>query len=177
MKTYVTLVMTILGILVISGCSGDKLAGDIKIEWDGDRSYKAIVKDDDGTERVQLDCQYIGKGPEQPMKTPIDRDWKVSDTDFYHITMVNLTDHPIELVNVSFRLKEGKGGKIYATKTQTEIDKSWGAHVLPPRGQLNRRNAIVWGKGKANVLHKIYLAKTEGKSFKIDIPLVYKRHK
>ena len=85
MKTYLTLAMTVLGILVSSGCSGDKLAGDIKIDWDGDRSYKAIVKDDDGTERVQLDCQYVGKGPEQPMKTPIDRDWKVSDTDFYHI--------------------------------------------------------------------------------------------
>ena len=171
------LAIAIVGIVFLSGCSGDKLAGDIKIDWDDGRNYQAVVKDGDGTERVQLICQYIGKGPEQPIKTPISRDWKVSDTDFYHYTMVNLTDHPIELLNVSFRLKEGKGEKIYTTKTQTDIDKSLSGHVLPPRGKLYRRNAWVWGKGNANVLHKIYSARAEGKSFKIDTQLVYKRRK
>jgi hypothetical protein len=99
----------------------------------------------------------------------------MEDTDFYHYQLVNLTDQPIELVNVSFRLKEGKDGKIFDTKTQAAIDQDWGGHVIPARGKLTRRNAFVWGKGDENVLHKIYLAKTDGKSFEIDTQLVYKR--
>jgi len=176
MKTKSIFGMMALAILVSSGCSGDKMAGDIEVEWDADeRSYKAVVNDADGTARVQLVCQYVGKAPEEPIEPPVSRDWKMEDTDFYHYQLVNLTDQPIELVNVSFRLKEGKGGKIFDTKTQSAIDQDWGGHVIPARGKLTRRNAFVWGKGDENVLHKIYLAKTDGKSFEIDTQLVYKR--
>ena len=111
------------------------------------------------------------------MDTIVRRNWKVEDTDFYHYQLVNLTDKPIELVNVSFRLKKGKGGKIYDTKTQAAIDKDWGGHIIPPRGKLTRRNSWVWGKGDENVLHKIHLARSNGKSFEIDTQLVYKRRK
>ena len=164
--------------LLIAGCSGDKLAGDIEVEWEVDeRRYKAIVKDDEGTAQVQLVCQYVGKAPEEPVDTIVRRNWKVEDTDFYHYQLVNLTDKPIELVNVSFRLKKGKGGKIYDTKTQAAIDKDWGGHIIPPRGKLTRRNSWVWGKEDENVLHKIYLARSSGKSFEIDTQLVYKRRK
>lgn len=163
-------------VLLLFGCSGDKLAGDIDVEWEADeRSYKAIVKDDEGTARVQLICQYVGKAPEEPLDTEVRRNWKMNDTDFYHYQLVNLTDEPVELVNVSFRLKNGKGGKIYDTKTQVAIDKDWGGHIIPARGKLSRRNAFVWGKSDENVLHKIYLAKSGGNSFEIDTQLVYKR--
>jgi len=82
--------------LLIAGCSGDKLAGDIEVEWEVDeRSYKAIVKDDEGTAQVQLVCQYVGKAPEEPVDTIVRRNWKVEDTDFYHYQLVNLTDKPL----------------------------------------------------------------------------------
>ena len=68
-------------------------------------------------------------------------------------------------------------GKIYDTKTQAAIDKDWGGHIIPPRGKLTRRNSWVWGKEDENVLHKIYLARSSGKSFEIDTQLVYKRRK
>ena len=164
-------------ILGIIGCSNDKLAGDINVTWDPDgRSYKAIVNDKDGNQCVQLVCKYVGKKPEEPIDPiKMTRNWRVNDTDFYHYKLINLTDHPIELVNVSFRLKKGKGGKIYDTKTQQAIDEDWGGHIISARGHLLRRNAFVWGKGDENVLHKIYLAKSDGKSFEIDTQLVYKR--
>jgi len=176
-QVFKFVLMTALG-LGMSGCSGDKLAGDIDITWQTDgRSYKAIVNSSDGTACVQLTCEYVGKKPEEPLgHIKLTRDWKTSDTDFYHYQMENLTDQPIELVNVSFRLKEGKSGKIYDTKTQIDIDKDWGGHIIPARGILSRRNAFVWGKGDENVLHKIYLAKTGEKSFEIDTQLVYKRN-
>ena len=176
MKSIIVSVLAgVLG-LFISGCSGDDLAGNIDVTWESDeRSYKAIVKDNDGIARVQLVCQYVGKKPQEPLDQNMTRDWKSSDTDFYHYQLVNLTDDPVELVNVSFRLKEGKGGKIFDTKTQVAIDKDWGGHIIPARGKLSRRNAFVWGKGDENVLHKIYLAKSAGKSFEIDTQLVYKR--
>ena len=158
------------------GCSEYKLAGDINVDWDKDgRSYKAIVNDEDGNACVQLVCQYIGKKPEEPLDHNITRDWKTEDTDFYHYKMINLTDKPIELVNVSFRLKTGKDGKVFDTKTQKAIDRDWGGHIIPSRGSLTRRNSIVWGKKDENILHKIYLARTNGNKFEIDTQLVYKR--
>lgn len=165
------------GLLIgLAGCSGDKVAGDIEVDWEDDqRSYKAIVKDNEGTPRVQLICQYVGKKPEEPVKETITRDWKANDTDFYHYKMVNLTDQPIELSNVSFRLKTGKNEEIYDTKGQGQIDKDWGGHIIPARGNLTRRNAFVWALGAENVLHKIYSAKSAGQEFDIDTQLVYQR--
>ena len=175
MMTMMKLVLA-MGVLVLAGCSGDKLAGNIDVEWDADkRSYKAMVKDEVGDVRVQLICQYVGKEPEEPVEETISRDWKRNDTDFYHYKMVNLTDEPVELTSVSCRLKTGKKGKIYDVKGQDQIDKDWGGHVIPPRGNLTRRNAFVWARGKANVLHKIYQAKSAGQQFDIDTQLVYKR--
>lgn len=160
----------------MAGCSGDKLAGDIEVEWEENkRSYKAIVKDEAGTARVQLICQYVGKQPEAPVEETISRDWNKNDTDFYHYKMVNLTDEPVELMSVSFRLKTGKQGKIYDVKGQGQIDTDWGGHIIPPRGNLTRRNAFVWARGQGNVLHKIYLAQSAGQQFEIDTQLVYKR--
>ena len=90
---------------------------------------------------------------------------------------MNLTDKPIELMSVSFRLKEGKGEKIYDTKGQAAIDSDWGAHIIPPGESLSRRNSWVYGIREENVLHKIYAARTEGVSFKIDTQLVYNQQK
>ena len=167
----------ILAGLLIAGCSGDKLAGDIEVEWEVDeRSYKAIVKDDEGTAQVQLVCQYVGKAPEEPVDTIVRRNWKVEDTDFYHYQLVNLTDKPIELVNVSFRLKKGKEERFMTPKRRPRSIRIGGAYYPTP-GKLTRRNSWVWGKEDENVLHKIYLARSNGKSFEIDTQLVYKRRK
>jgi len=177
MRKILRYTVAIIFLIALTGC-GDKLAGDIKVEWEADkRSYKAVVKDDDGTARVQLVCQYVGKAPEEPVDTVIRRNWQTQDTDFYHYKLVNLTDKPIELMNVSFRLKEGKGEKIYDTKGQTAIDSDWGAHIIPPGESLSRRNSWVYGIREENVLHKIYTAKTEGVAFKIDTQLVYNQQK
>ena len=175
-KLYSKLGVVICSVVLLSGCSPDKVAGNIEVDWEKDeRSYTAIVKDDGGTERVRLECQYVGKAPEEPVETEINRNWSTDDTDFYHYKLVNLTDKPIELVHVSFRLKEGKGGKIYDTKDQKAIEKDWGSAVISANGDLSRRNAWTWGKGTENVLHKIYLAKSDGQSFQIDTQLVYRR--
>ena len=62
------------------------------------------------------------------------------------------------------------------TRTMKRRGKLW-IRVFPQKSYSKKPLEVRMGKGKANVLHKIYLAKTEGKSFKIDTQLVYKRHK
>lgn len=164
-------------VLVLAGCSNsDQVMGNIEYTWNEDgRSYTAIVRDDEDNDMMKLKCTYVGKKPEKPVDTVIRRDWKTEDTDFYHYTLENLINQEIELINVSFRLKHGKGGKVYDTKTQAAIDKDWGGHLIQPKETLTRRNAWVWGKAKENVLHKIYTARAGGKSFQVDTQLVYKR--
>ena len=175
-RLYRKLGVVICSVVLLSGCSRDKVAGNIEVDWEKDeRSYTAIVKDDGGTERVRLECQYVGKAPEEPVGTEISRNWSTDDTDFYHFTLVNLTDKPIELKQVSFRLKKGKEGKVYEIKNQKTIELDWGSAVIAPNGDLSRRNAWTWGKGKENVLHKIYLATSDGQTFQIDTQLVYRR--
>ena len=175
-RLYRKLGVVICSIVLLSGCSRDKVAGNIEVDWEKDeRSYTAIVKDDGGTERVRLECQYVGKAPEEPVETEISRNWSTDDTDFYHFKLVNLTDKPIELKQVSFRLKKGKEGKVYEIKDQKTIESDWGSAVIGSNGDLSRRNAWTWGKGKENVLHKIYLATSDGQTFQIDTQLVYRR--
>ena len=175
-RLYRKLGVGICSVVLLSGCSQDKVAGNIEVDWEKDeRSYMAIVKDDGGTERVRLECQYVGKAPEEPVETEISRNWSTDDTDFYHFKLVNLTDKPIELKQVSFRLKKGKEGKVYEIKNQKTIELDWGSAVIAPNGDLSRRNAWTWGKGKENVLHKIYLATSDGQTFQIDTQLVYRR--
>ena len=55
------------------------------------------------------------------MDKPIDRDWKTQNTDFYHYQLVNLVDEPIGRA-LHFRLKTGRGGKIYDTKGVDAIE-------------------------------------------------------
>ena len=175
-RLYSKLGVVICSVVLLSGCSRDKVAGNIEVDWEKDeRSYTAIVKDDGGTERVRLECQYVGKAPEEPVETEISRNWSTDDTDFYHFKLVNLTDKPIELKQVSFRLKKGKEEKVYEIKNQKAIESDWGSAVIAPNGDLSRRNAWTWGKGKENVLHKIYLATSDGQTFQIDTQLVYRR--
>ncbi len=64
---------------------------------------------------------------------------------------------------------------IYETRPQSEIDKELGETILEIDGKLERRNSWVFGLGNANVLHKIYRARSGGKTILIDTHLVYKR--
>ena len=121
-RLYSKLGVVICSVVLLSGCSRDKVAGNIEVDWEKDeRSYTAIVKDDGGTERVRLECQYLGKAPEEPVETEIKRNWSTDDTDFYHYKMVNLTDKPIELKQVSFRLKKGRFMRLKTKRPSNRI--------------------------------------------------------
>ena len=57
-RLYSKLGVVICSAVLLSGCSRDKVAGNIEVDWEkNERSYTAIVKDDGGTERVRLECQ------------------------------------------------------------------------------------------------------------------------
>ncbi|MDG1890419.1 MAG: hypothetical protein P8L18_03830 [Verrucomicrobiota bacterium] len=160
----------------IAGCSGDKTAGNMHFQWEADgRSYTAEAMDDQGVPWVRLTCRYLGKAPEQPIEQEISRDWRSQNTDFYHYEMTNLLEEDITLMDMSLRLKKGKGGRIYETRGQPAIEKELSGFVLERGGSLKRRNSWVFGKAGANVLHKIYTARAGDRTIKIDTHLVYQR--
>ena len=78
-------------------------------------------------------------------------------------------------MDMSFRLKKGRNGRIYETRGQDGIEKEFSAFVIEQGGSLERRNSWVFGMGQENVLHKIYTAKAGNRTIKIDTHLVYRR--
>ena len=105
----------------------------------------------------------------------LDRDWKIQNTDFYHYQLVNLVDEPIELRALHFRLKTGRGGRIYDTKGVDAIETELGGSVIQPHQFLERHNSWVFGKASQNTLHKIYEAYVGSERLRVDVPLVFSR--
>ena len=177
MNSRAVSIVAILGLSLSLGCfRSEHVTGRMDIQWESDgRSYQAIVFNESDQPVVEVRCRYLGKKPEEPIAKPISRDWMQSDTDFYHYELINTSAAAVELLDVSYRLKYGKSGKVYETRGQSRIEDELGGFVIDIGSKLTRRNSWVFGNGKENVMHKIYRAKTEGGVFYIDIHLVYER--
>ena len=175
-KHLIASILSLSFLISISGCGGDKTAGNMSFQWEADgRSYIAIAMDEKGTPWVRLNCSYQGKAPEKPIDQEITRDWQRQNTDFYHYELTNLLEEDITLMDMSFRLKKGRNERIYETRGQDGIEKEFSSFVIEQGGSLERRNSWVFGKGQENVLHKIYTAKAGNSTIKIDTHLVYRR--
>ena len=176
MKHILKAMVLVLSGLFLAACGGDHYEANMTYQWSADRrSYKATAVDNSGRPCVEVVCHYLGKAPAEPMDKPIDRDWKTQNTDFYHYQLVNLVDEPIELRALHFRLKTGRGGKIYDTKGVDAIETELGGSVIHPHQLLERHNSWVFGKANENTLHKIYEAYIGSEMLRVDVPLVFSR--
>lgn len=170
--------MKVFSILLISLCfliscsSNDKIKYDIV--WHDDRNYTITVELEEGYPILKVETCYIGKKPQQPFKWKINRDWKTQDNDFYQITFINLTDSSITFLSLEYWLEKGK---LYTSKkkNQNQIAEKLGTYIVYPRKTVTRSNSYVWSTYSSNRLHKEYKMLYQGKTFKLDVPLVYKR--
>ena len=175
-KSLFKATLLVLSGIFLAACGGDHYEANMTYQWSADRrSYKATAVDNSGRPCVEVVCHYLGKAPVEPIDKPIDRDWKTQSTDFYHYQLVNLVDEPIELRALHFRLKTGRGGRIYDTKGVDAIETELGGSVIQPHQFLERHNSWVFGKASQNTLHKIYEAYVGSERLRVDVPLVFSR--
>ena len=107
---------------------------------------------------IEVTLEYTGKEPDLLDSGILpDYDWKVKNTDFYNCSFRNLTDVPIELVEVYFELEKGKWRNENPQGAE-RIASRWGSNSIAPHETIQRKNSWVWGKGSENTLNKTYTA-------------------
>ncbi|MGB0582912.1 MAG: hypothetical protein ACPGVU_24785, partial [Limisphaerales bacterium] len=139
------------------------------------RDYVETIPAPDRSDLAVIKCQYLGKEPEKPIETEISRDWKTADTDFYHFAITNVSEHPITLSKVKYRLAEVRHGAVHRTATKADIEKEFGTAVIEPGKSVVRRNSWVWGMNEqSRTMHKTYLGQSNNQDVKLDVVLVYR---
>lgn len=140
------------------------------------REYVTTIKSPDGAELAVINCRYLGKKPEEPIEKEITRDWKTQDTDFYHYAITNISEHPIELNKVEYRLAEVRGGQVNKTAAKADIEEEFGAAVIEPGQAVTRRNSWVWGLNEqTRTMHKTYFGRSNKQDVKLNVVLVYRK--
>jgi len=147
-------------LMLSTGCSEDlieDLATDHTV-WEDDRQYLATWSLEE-VPLLEVKVAYLGKKPDLPFEgVEPTYDWTVRNTDFYSISIRNLTDQSIELTSVQVEMDKGKMKKATRYGSSYLLDR-WRTTIIPPKGSIKRRNTWVWGKGETNTLIKTYGAK------------------
>jgi hypothetical protein len=130
----------------------------------------------DGQPALRIECEYVGKQPGDPSSYVSKHDFRKRDTDFYRITIENLTDKDVAIERVEYRLARGPmRGRDSASADS--IRRTWGTNIVPANSQISRANNMVWSGSSRNTLFKTYFFNIEGSHDLIpaEIPLVYQR--
>ena len=91
---------------------------------------------------IEVTLEYTGKEPDLLDSGILpDYDWKVKNTDFYNCSFRNLTDVPIELVEVYFELEKGKWQNENPQRAE-RIASRWGSNSIAPHETIQRKNKI-----------------------------------
>ena len=93
------LFIIIFGLVLVFGCT-TKSGLFEKNTSIGKRNYETIVYGNKGNPILKIICKYSGKKPLKGFK--IDSQWEIIDTDFYKLSLINLTDRRIEFVSSKF---------------------------------------------------------------------------
>jgi hypothetical protein len=128
---------------------------------------------------LTITCQYVGKTPGDPTTYQNSHDYRSIDTDFYRITMDNLTDVDIVIKRVDYRMRKGPtlGSQ---TASAESIKRTWGTNIVAAKSSISRANNLVWSKSGRNALLKTYhfefeTASGNTQTFSAEVPLVYNR--
>lgn len=140
-----------------------------------ERNYTKVVKVD-GQTALRIECQYVGKQPGDPSSYVSEHEFQKIDTDFYRITIENLTDKDVVIERVEYRLETGpvRGRK---SASADSIKQTWGTNIVPAKSRISRANNMVWSRSSRNSLIKTYYFQVPGsrKSIQAEIRLVYQR--
>ncbi|HIE97275.1 MAG TPA: hypothetical protein EYQ63_09735 [Fuerstia sp.] len=140
-----------------------------------ERNYTKIVEVD-GRAAMRIQCEYVGKQPGDPSTYVAEHDFEKIDTDFYRITIENLTDKDFVIERVQYRLETGpvRGHK---SASADSIKRTWGTNIVPAKSRISRANNMVWSTSSRNSLLKTYYFQVPGsrESIQAEIHLVYQR--
>ena len=143
-----------------SGGSGGRSNVDTEWTHDSEREFTAIYTVN-GVRAIEAKLKYLGKSPNLPFqgKGP-NYDWRSRRTDFYTSSMTNLTNYPIRMKSISYKLKKGT---FSGTNPQYEsyLKAYWTSTVILPGQTVTRKNNWVWGKAQTNTLTKTYSVQIE----------------
>jgi len=142
------------------------------------RNYTKIVEVE-GRTVLEITCEYVGKQPGAPSSYISSHDYQSTDTDFYRLTIVNLTDTDVVIERVAYRMKTGPTKGLQFASAES-IQKTWGTNIVPANSSISRANNLVWSKSKRNTLLKTYTFRIGGSDSShelvdSEIALVYKR--
>ncbi len=143
--TLITRFVAVLCVALLAhapGCGGAK------------HDYTTIV-DCDGQPALKISCQYTGKSPGDPATYQSDHDYRRINTDFYRITMENLTDADIVIERVTYRMQNGPTRGPQSAPSES-IQRTWGTNRIPAGSKISRANNFVWSKSRRNTLLKTY---------------------
>ncbi len=167
LQVYLRCLLSSLLVTVLLGCGTSSST----------RNYTKVVEVE-GRTILKITCEYVGKRPGDPSTYVGSHDYQITDTDFYRLTMVNLTDDDVVIERVAYRMKTGptKGLRFASAES---IQKTWGTNVVPANSSISRANNLVWSKSQRNTLLKTYTFRIEGSDssheFVSEVALVYKR--
>jgi len=143
-----------------SGGSGGRSNVDVEWTYDSEREFTAIYTVN-GVRAIEAKLKYLGKSPDLPFKGKgPNYDWRSRSTDFYTSSMKNLTEYPIRLKSIRYKLKKGT---FSGTNPQYEsyLKAYWTSTVIVPGQTVTRKNNWVWGKAQTNTLTKTYSVQVE----------------
>lgn len=165
-RRHIVVVLFVVGVTSAIGCSPTERNHIETVSLGG----KPVLK---------ITCHYVGKKPGDPKTYQNSHDYRRIDTDFYRITMDNLTDVDIVLMRVDYRMQKGS---ILGSQTASaeSIKRTWGTNIIPARSSISRANNLVWSKSSKNALLKTYYFEFETangntQTFSAEVPLVYNR--
>lgn len=159
----------------VSGCDAPSRHGQAALS---ERNFSRVV-DLDGQPTLRVSCDYVGKTPGDPAGYISGHDYRRVDTDFYRLTLENLSANPLIMERVDYRLETGPIRGEQAADA-TSLRRTWGTNVIAPGARISRGNNMVWSKASRDRLWKTYQFRSDdgGKSdrtFAVAVPLVYRR--
>ena len=105
---------------------------------------------------LEVEVKYIGKSPKMPFDVSLTSyDWRDRDTDFYDITIKNLTDVPIYLEKTKNIFQFGENSDFY---DENYILHRFGSSMIPPKSSITRENSWIWAKGEHNKMERFFWA-------------------
>ena len=109
-----------------------------------------------GVPLLEVEVKYVGKSPKLPFDGSLPAyDWRIKDTDFYDITVKNLTEVPINLEITKNIFQFGENSDFY---DENYIMHRFGSSMIPPKSSITRENSWIWAKGEHNKMERFFWA-------------------
>lgn len=178
MRQLIDMKLVVTGVLWIGICGCDST--ELKVRKINERDYQKTVSFK-GTPVLKAECKYLGKQPQdiEEFQSKFNHDCITNDTDFYQITLTNLSKQKVLVQSADYRMKIGtyRGKSRFTSK---DFATTWGRSEIPPNENVARDTHFVWAVKDSNVLYKTYSFESRdvnGKPFvfQMEIPLLYSR--